>query len=179
MLKTVRSKEITLTAIVTGSKSNWLGQGWEWWPACRFQHFEYMEGHTNMQLAPETSTLGWQLLLQSLKSTNFQVLIKFWPKWFMQEEKQANVTSVTFKGNAIDALCHLLQVSFQPGFHKWTPHSVFSSEDHPDVISIPYAFELIWNILHIKDIHRAQMLFLFARMTAALELITESMKPWG
>jgi hypothetical protein len=35
----------------------------------------------------------------------------------------------TFTGNAIDTLCRLLRISFRPGFHEWTPKSVFSSED--------------------------------------------------
>jgi hypothetical protein len=45
---------------------------------------------------------------------------------------------------------------------------VFRFEDHPNVISIPYTFELPWNNLHIRDIHRAQRLFLFIQTTATL-----------
>jgi hypothetical protein len=40
---------------------------------------------------------------------------------------------------------------------------VFIPEDHPNVKLIPYTFELLWNVLHIWDIHRAQRLFLFIR----------------
>jgi hypothetical protein len=43
---------------------------------------------------------------------------------------------------AIDALCHLLQISFQPGLHEQAPKSVISFEDGPNVIMIPYTFEL-------------------------------------
>jgi hypothetical protein len=45
---------------------------------------------------------------------------------------------------------------------------VFSSEDRPDVVSIPYTFELPRNTLHIWDMYRAQRLFFFVQMTAAL-----------
>jgi hypothetical protein len=54
----------------------------------------------------------------------------------------ANVASATFTLNAIDALCCLLRISFQPGFHELTPKSVLSFEDCPNVIMIRYAFEL-------------------------------------
>jgi hypothetical protein len=63
-----------------------------------------------------------------------------------------NVASATFTGNVIDTLCLLLWISFWPGFHEWTHKSVFYSEDRPDVISIPYTFELLWNIIHISNI---------------------------
>jgi hypothetical protein len=59
-------------------------------------------------------------------------------------------------------------ISFRPGFHDWTPKSVFSFDDRPDVVSIPYTFELLWNTLHIWDIHRAQRLLLFIQTIATL-----------
>jgi hypothetical protein len=55
----------------------------------------------------------------------------------------ANVALATLTRNAIDALCRLLWISFRPGFHERTPKSVSSSEDRPNVVSIPYTFELI------------------------------------
>jgi hypothetical protein len=61
-----------------------------------------------------------------------------------------------------------LRISFQPGFLERTPKNVFSFEYLPNVISVPYTFELLWNTVHIWDIHRAQRLFRFNRMTAAL-----------
>jgi hypothetical protein len=36
----------------------------------------------------------------------------------------ANVASAIFTGNAIDALCHGLRISFRPGFHERTPKRV-------------------------------------------------------
>jgi hypothetical protein len=42
---------------------------------------------------------------------------------------------------------------------------VFRSEDRPNVILIPYAFEFLWNTLHICNIHRTQRLNLFAQKT--------------
>jgi hypothetical protein len=44
---------------------------------------------------------------------------------------------------------------------------VFSSEDRPDVVSIPYAFELFRSALHIWDVHRAQRLLLFIQTNVA------------
>jgi hypothetical protein len=55
----------------------------------------------------------------------------------------ANVTSATFTGNAIDALCRLLRISFRPSFHKRAPKSIFCSEDGPDVVTIPYTLKLL------------------------------------
>jgi hypothetical protein len=78
-----------------------------------------------------------------------------------------NVASATFTGNTIDALCHMLRISFGSRLHAWTPKIVFSFEDRPDV-SIPYTFELLRNTLHIWDIHRAQRLLLFIQTTATL-----------
>lgn len=66
----------------------------------------------------------------------------------------SNIDTVTFTGNAIDTLCHLLQICFWPGFPEWTHKSMLSFEDFPNVILIPYTFELLWNALHIWDIHR-------------------------
>jgi hypothetical protein len=45
---------------------------------------------------------------------------------------------------------------------------VFSFEDCPDVVPVPYAFELLRNTLHMWDIHGAQRLLLFIQTTAAL-----------
>jgi hypothetical protein len=81
-----------------------------------------------------------------------------------------NAAAATFIGNATDALYRLLWNSFRPGFHVWTPKRMFSSEDLPNVITIPYTFELLWNTLHIWDIHRAQRRFLLIRTTAKLRI---------
>jgi hypothetical protein len=70
--------------------------------------------------------------------------------------------------NAIDAKHHLLWISFQPIYHEWTPKSVFTFEDGPNVITIPYKFEPFWNAIHIWDIHRTKRYFLFVWMTATL-----------
>jgi hypothetical protein len=43
--------------------------------------------------------------------------------------------------------------------------SVCSFEDHPNVMLILYTFELLWNTLHIWNIHRDQRLFFFIRTT--------------
>jgi hypothetical protein len=48
------------------------------------------------------------------------------------------------------------------------PKGVFSFEDRPNIVPIPYTFELLWNTLHIWDIHRAQRIFLFIWMSATL-----------
>jgi hypothetical protein len=72
--------------------------------------------------------------------------------------------------NATEALCHLLQISFRPGFRKWTPKPVFSFEDDSYVIRIPYTFELLWNTRNILDTHRAQRLSLFVRTTVSFEI---------
>jgi hypothetical protein len=50
---------------------------------------------------------------------------------------------------------------------------VFSSDDRPDVTSDPYAFELLWNTLHIWSITEPEAFLLCS------ELITESMKHGG
>jgi hypothetical protein len=47
---------------------------------------------------------------------------------------------------------------------------VFCFGNRPDVISIPYTFELIFNTIYIWDIHRAQRLFFCIWMTATLEI---------
>jgi hypothetical protein len=88
----------------------------------------------------------------------------------------ANVTSATFIGCAIDALCCLLWISFWSGLHEQAPTSVFSSEYRANVMSIPYMFELLWNTLQIHTAKRVSFLF---RQLLPLELMTESMKPWG
>jgi hypothetical protein len=80
----------------------------------------------------------------------------------------ANVASATLTRNSIHALCHMFRISFWPSFHEWTPKSVFSFEDYPNVISIPYTFELFWNTLHLWQLHRAQRPFLFIQTTATL-----------
>jgi hypothetical protein len=56
---------------------------------------------------------------------------------------------------------------------------VFSSEDRPDVVSIPYAFELPRNALHIWDVHRAQRLLLFIQTNAALGINDRVNETWG
>jgi hypothetical protein len=63
-------------------------------------------------------------------------------------KRSACFTNV-FTGNAIDALCHLLRISFCSGFHERTPKSVFSFEDRSYVVSIHYAFELLRNTFNI------------------------------
>jgi hypothetical protein len=90
----------------------------------------------------------------------------------------ANIASATFTGNTVDALCRLLRISFRPGFHEWTPKSVFSFEDRPDV-SIPYGFEPFRNALHIWDVHRAQGLLLFIQTNAALGINNRVNKTLG
>jgi hypothetical protein len=90
----------------------------------------------------------------------------------------ANVASATFTGNATDALCHLLRISYRPGLRERTPKSVFSFEDCFYVVSIRYALELLWNTFNIWDIQITQRLFFLIRMTATL-WINESMKLWG
>jgi hypothetical protein len=60
----------------------------------------------------------------------------------------ANVAPATFTGNAVDALCRLLWISFWPSFHKRAPKSMFCSEDGPtedgpNVVTIPYALKLL------------------------------------
>lgn len=85
--------------------------------------------------------------------------------------------AATFTVNAADTLCHLLQVSFQPGFHERTLMIVFSSEDHLNVIPIPYVYELLRITLNIWDTHRTQRLYLYAQLTAALWVNNQSVKP--
>jgi hypothetical protein len=50
------------------------------------------------------------------------------------------------------------------------PLKVFSAEDRPHVISIPYACEHLRNTLQIWNIHRNQGLYFFAQTTAALQV---------
>jgi hypothetical protein len=45
---------------------------------------------------------------------------------------------------------------------------VFNFEDRPNVISIPYAFEILRNTLHIWYIHRVQRVLLFIQPNATL-----------
>jgi hypothetical protein len=47
---------------------------------------------------------------------------------------------------------------------------VFNFEDRPDVVSISNTFELLWNTLHIWDLHRAQRLLLFIQTNATLRI---------
>jgi hypothetical protein len=47
---------------------------------------------------------------------------------------------------------------------------VFSFEDRPDAVPIPYTFEPLRNTLHIWDIHRALRIFLFIQTTATLSI---------
>jgi hypothetical protein len=65
-------------------------------------------------------------------------------------------------------ISRLLRLYFLPDFHEWIPKNVFSFGDRPNVISNLYTFELLWNALHIWDIHRAQRLFYFIQKTAIL-----------
>jgi hypothetical protein len=72
----------------------------------------------------------------------------------------ANVASVTFIANTVDAPCRLLPISFRPGFHEWTPKSAFSFEDRPDVVWIPNTFDFS-ETPFTYGIYRTYGLFLF------------------
>jgi hypothetical protein len=45
---------------------------------------------------------------------------------------------------------------------------VFSFENRPDVVLIPYMFELFRNTIYMWDIHRVQRLLLFIQIIATL-----------
>jgi hypothetical protein len=52
-----------------------------------------------------------------------------------------HVAFATFKGNAVDALCRLLRISLRNEFLELIPKRMYSFEDLPDAILIPYGFE--------------------------------------
>jgi hypothetical protein len=68
---------------------------------------------------------------------------------------------------------------FPPWFHEPTPKSMFSFEDGPDVIMIPYTFERLWNTFHIWDIHIAQRRFLLITITTTLGINNQVNKTMG
>jgi hypothetical protein len=76
----------------------------------------------------------------------------------------ANVTLATFTGNLPSAAGSLSG----PVTMSELLRVCLVLKNSPRVVSIPYTFELLWNTLHIWDIHTAQRLLLFIRPTATL-----------
>lgn len=90
-----------------------------------------------------------------------------------------NIASITFTGNATEALRFLLLIIFQSSFHEWNPKSVISFEDFPNVTLIPYTSELLQKHLHAWDLHRVQRLLLWIRIIAIvgkINLVNETLR---
>lgn len=127
------------------------------------------------------SSWTFSIIQYSRKQRHIWLILTLFEIVPMFTELLHNWGSATFIGNTVDTLNHLLQISFRRCY-EWIPKSVFSLEDCPDTtrISIPYTFELLWNTLHIWDIHRAQRLFLFIQIIAAIAInnqVNETLGP--